>query len=245
MNDPPISAQENQMDTKNIFKALGNPLRIEILSQLATGDKFVLQLVKTLGFSQQDIHRNLNYLEKLGIVRSYSLSYHEYKDDQTKPSKGRKYFAIDQSFMLQINLSPTFFKISSKKIPLEHLEFENSEFAGDIDSTLMKTQDKSINELSYQLWEENERLDELIQQQYVIFFNQNLILKHIIEKVNKLGLNPIQSLVMIKMLESPTIKIEDLALELSLNTTKLEEILISLTKHVPMKNQKGIWSIEQ
>ena len=47
------------------------------------------------------------------------------------------------------------------------------------------------------------------------------------------------------MLESPKIKIEDLALDLSLHPAQLEEVLISLQEHIPMKNQKGFWSIEK
>lgn len=51
-----------------VFKALGNPLRIQLLQVLQAGDANVDQLVRAIGSSQPAVSRHLAVLRKAGIV---------------------------------------------------------------------------------------------------------------------------------------------------------------------------------
>ncbi|MBN2155585.1 MAG: ArsR family transcriptional regulator [Candidatus Lokiarchaeota archaeon] len=227
---------------KDILKALGSTLRTKILSELATGDKYVLQLVRTLGKTQQDIHRNLNYLEKLGLVSSYTLSYRDYKTTSTKPSKGRRYFRINHSFILQINLSPAFFNLYFKSIPIEQFQFQNIEnHMKTID--IQNLQTKSISELSREIRSENERLERLQEKQEGIFVKQTQLQNQIINQINQFDLVPLESVILTKLIGKQSISIEDLAFELNLHPNSCRSILESLSDHIPLKHTNNHWSL--
>jgi predicted transcriptional regulator len=236
--------EKSEIDIKNVLKALGSQLRTDILSQLASGDKYVLQLVKTLNKSQQDIHRNLNYLERLGIVKSYSRKYEDYRNEDTKPSKGRRYFTIDHSFMLQINLAPNHFNLKFQTVPLEHVKIDKSKKSEIKTSNIKNVQKKNLNELSMELKELNDELEELEVQQQDIFIRQSLIRNQIVDQIEQHELNPFQLLVLERIIGKLPVKTEDLAEELNYNPNYLLGILKALQEHnIPIKEHNNHWSI--
>jgi predicted transcriptional regulator len=243
MKSHPKSDEKSQIDIKTILKALGSRLRTEILAQLATGDKYVLQLVRTLNKTQQDIHRNLNYLEQLGLVQSYTLGYEDYRKPHTKPSKGRRYFSIDHSFMLQINLAPNLFNLNFQSIPLEHVRLEKRNESKDESLKSVNIQKKNLTELSDELLEQNNKLKSLEKQQYAIFIKQCLIQNQIVDLINQFAFSPLQLVVLTRIIGVLPKKTEDLAEDLNLNPNQIQSILESLKEFVPIKNDNDHWSL--
>ena len=50
------------------LKALANPVRIRLVSELSSGDKCVCELVKVVGIDFSNVSRHLTHLKKVGIL---------------------------------------------------------------------------------------------------------------------------------------------------------------------------------
>ncbi len=53
-----------------IFKALRNPIRLEIVKSLISGEKCVCEITSLLGLQQSTVSNQLSVLQNLGIVES-------------------------------------------------------------------------------------------------------------------------------------------------------------------------------
>ena len=62
------------MDLDVLLSMVENPTRRKILESLVKEPHYPLQLSKELGISQQAVMKNLNMLEKNGMVVSYQVS---------------------------------------------------------------------------------------------------------------------------------------------------------------------------
>ena len=62
------------MDLDILLSMVENPTRRKILESLVKEPHYPLQLSKELGISQQAVMKNLNMLEKNGMVVSYQVS---------------------------------------------------------------------------------------------------------------------------------------------------------------------------
>lgn len=51
-----------------IFKALANPVRLEIMDYLAGGEKCVCEIVQELGYEQPHISKSLQKLKDAGLI---------------------------------------------------------------------------------------------------------------------------------------------------------------------------------
>lgn len=51
-----------------LFKALANPVRLEILDFLAGGEKCVCEIAEALGFEQPHISKSLQKLKEAGLI---------------------------------------------------------------------------------------------------------------------------------------------------------------------------------
>lgn len=62
--------KHNNYDKKiEIFKALSNPMRLEIIEILANGEKCVCEIVKSLNYEQSHISKGLIKLKEAGIIK--------------------------------------------------------------------------------------------------------------------------------------------------------------------------------
>lgn len=52
-----------------IFKALSNPVRLEIIDLLTTGEKCVCEIVEQLNYEQPHISKSLNKLKEVGLIQ--------------------------------------------------------------------------------------------------------------------------------------------------------------------------------
>lgn len=58
------------MDVRELFQALGDPLRFRIVEALRVSPRCVTELVEDLGVSQPNVSRHLKVLRESGLIRS-------------------------------------------------------------------------------------------------------------------------------------------------------------------------------
>lgn len=56
-----------------LFRALGNPIRLQLLDLLKAGERNVDQLVQATGSSQPAVSRHLTVLRKAGLISSHRV----------------------------------------------------------------------------------------------------------------------------------------------------------------------------
>ncbi|MFH1278176.1 MAG: metalloregulator ArsR/SmtB family transcription factor [Candidatus Eisenbacteria bacterium] len=56
------------MDLREIFEALGDPLRFQLLEELRRGPKYVTELVEATGAAQPNVSRGLKGLRDSGLI---------------------------------------------------------------------------------------------------------------------------------------------------------------------------------
>ena len=97
------------MDTDLILNSLGNDTRRKILSILSEEPMYFNQLAKEIRIGQQAILRHLRALEDVGLIETYGE-----KSDFGAPD--RKYYRLNDSFILTISLSEDDFTITKQNI---------------------------------------------------------------------------------------------------------------------------------
>jgi predicted transcriptional regulator len=102
-------AEQVDLDTDTILDILGNDTRRKILSVLSEEPMYFNQLAKEIGIGQQAVLRHLQALEESGLVETYPE-----KSDFGAPD--RKYYKLNDSFILTISLSEDDFTMKKQKI---------------------------------------------------------------------------------------------------------------------------------
>jgi ArsR family transcriptional regulator len=97
-----------QLNSGQILDILGNDTRRKILATLAQEPMYFNQLAKEIRIGQQAILRHLQILVDSGIVETYSG-----KSDLGAPD--RKYYRLNNSFILTISISADDFAIRNQK----------------------------------------------------------------------------------------------------------------------------------
>jgi len=123
-------------DIDSILSAIENRTRREILSRLIHGEVYPLQLSRELGISQQAVMKHLYILEKTNIVRMRGI-------EKSEVGPNRKIYSLDESFILNIYLTPYFFDIRKREIN------NYDENIGNVDDPILmlKKIDEEIEEL--------------------------------------------------------------------------------------------------
>ena len=62
--------KENAVQIAELFKAFGDPTRVEILSLLAEGERCVTQIVEKMDISQSAVSHQLRGLKQMHLVKS-------------------------------------------------------------------------------------------------------------------------------------------------------------------------------
>lgn len=96
-------------DIDAILSAIENKTRREILSRLIHGEVYPLQLSRELGISQQAVMKHLYILEKTNIVRMRGV-------EKSDLGPNRKIYGLEESFVLNVYLTPYFFDIRKRSI---------------------------------------------------------------------------------------------------------------------------------
>ncbi len=97
------------MDSDVILDILGNDTRRRILAVLSDEPMYFNQLAKELGVGQQAILRHLQALEDIGLIEAYAE-----KSEFGAPD--RKYYQLNDSFILTISMSKDDFSMKKQNI---------------------------------------------------------------------------------------------------------------------------------
>jgi predicted transcriptional regulator len=97
------------LDIDLILNSLGNDTRRKILTILSEEPMYFNQLAKEIKIGQQAILRHLRALEDVGLIETYGE-----KSDFGAPD--RKYYRLNDSFILTISLSEDSFTITKQNI---------------------------------------------------------------------------------------------------------------------------------
>ena len=97
------------MEADLILGILGNYTRRKILTALSQEPMYFNQLAKEIGIGQQAVIRHLKVLEEGGLIETYGE-----KSDVGAPD--RKYYRLNDSFILTISLSEDDFTITKQNI---------------------------------------------------------------------------------------------------------------------------------
>ncbi len=141
-------------DIDSILSAIENKTRREILFRLIHGDVYPLQLSRELRISQQAVMKHLYILEKTNLVKMRGV-------EKSDVGPKRKIYGLEESFILNIYLTPYFFDIRKRDLDTESI---NIDIEGNPLEMLKKVD------------EEIDRLEEIIAQKIAI---KKKILSHI------------------------------------------------------------------
>lgn len=114
------------MDANLILDILGNDTRRKILTVLSEEPMYFNQLAKKIGIGQQAILRHLQALEDIGLIETYAE-----KSEFGAPD--RKYYRVNDSFILTISLSEDNFTITKQNIT-ESRNKESKKYYKNLDS---------------------------------------------------------------------------------------------------------------
>jgi ArsR family transcriptional regulator len=119
-------AERLQLDANVILDILGNDTRRKILTVLSEEPMYFNQLAKKIGIGQQAILRHLQALEDIGLIETYAKKSYFGAPD-------RKYYRLNDSFILTISLSEDDFTITKQNIT-ESRNRESKKYYKNLDS---------------------------------------------------------------------------------------------------------------
>jgi ArsR family transcriptional regulator len=97
------------LDADLILNLLGNDTRRKILGVLSEEAMYFNQLAKEINVGQQAVLRHLQALEESGLIETYS-------EKSNFGAPDRKYYRLNNSFILTISLSEDDFTVTKQKI---------------------------------------------------------------------------------------------------------------------------------
>ncbi len=131
-------------DIDSILSAIENRTRREILSKLIHGETYPLQISRELGISQQAVMKHLYLLEKSKIIKMKGT-------EKSDAGPKRKIYGLEESFLLNVYLTPYFFDIRKKTLdfPNEeiHIEGDPIEMLRKIDEEIDELEEKIAQKL--------------------------------------------------------------------------------------------------
>lgn len=102
-------AEQAQMDPDIILDILGNDTRRRILSILSQEPMYFNQLAREIDIGQQAVLRHLQALEDSGLIETYA-------EKSRLGAPDRKYYRLNNSFILTISLSEDDFTVTKQEI---------------------------------------------------------------------------------------------------------------------------------
>ena len=152
-------AEQLQLNANLILDILGNDTRRKILTVLSEEPMYFNQLAKKIGIGQQAILRHLQVLEGIGLIETYAE-----KSDFGAPD--RKYYRLNDSFILTISLSEDNFTITKQNIT-ESRNKESKKYYKNLDSMPEETGEalsllqENLNKIEEQISAQEFRLNDL------------------------------------------------------------------------------------
>ncbi|MFQ5820391.1 MAG: ArsR family transcriptional regulator [Candidatus Heimdallarchaeota archaeon] len=224
---------DNEKDLALISNALGNPIRLQILVNLARGEKYILQLVRELGQPQQVVYRHLRYLERKGLVKSSVRSYESYKGKDIPPSRRRKYYRIDQTLSMSIDIGPFLFYQDVTLISddtMEQLPTTLQKELEEIDQLSDKAEQKlQVYQKLLELDQQNKELEE---QRHHLLVQRHHLYERLKKILNALFPSPEEQEIVYQLIGREFESIDELARHLDIYPESVISILHKLQTHI-------------
>lgn len=167
--------EQVEMDPDAILDILGNDTRRRILTVLSEEPMYFNQLAKEIGIGQQAVIRHLQTLEESGLIEAYA-------EKSKFGAPDRKYYRLNDSFMLTISLSGDDFTVTKQKI-VESRHKESKKYYKSFDS--MPQQDgEALSELQNNLEEVEQEISDLESRLNDLYALRQMILN----RLHKIGI---------------------------------------------------------
>ena len=193
------------MDLDILLSMVENPTRRKILESLVKEPHYPLQLSKELGISQQAVMKNLNMLEKNGMVVSYQVS--------SSMGPMRTVYEPSSEFTLVIDMRNGMFSARMMEPTEEENEgFENVKMEG-----LKKTR-QTISEIDKKIEELNKERSKLIRE-------REKVMATAMSTINDAGCGYAHRNLMYEILNEPDRSMEQLSEDLNARPDVVKDLI--------------------
>ena len=193
------------MDLDILLSMVENPTRRKILESLVREPHYPLQLSKELGISQQAVMKNLNMLEKNGMVMSYQVS--------SSIGPMRTVYEPSSEFTLVIDMRNGMFSARMIEPSAEDEEgFENVKM-----ESLKKTR-QSISEI-------DEKIEELNRERSKLIREREKIIGSAVSDLNGTGCGYAHRNLMYEILNEPDRSMEQLSEDLNVRPDVVKDLI--------------------
>ena len=193
------------MDLDILLSMVENPTRRKILESLVREPHYPLQLSKELGISQQAVMKNLNMLEKNGMVMSYQVS--------SSIGPMRTVYEPSSEFTLVIDMRNGMFSARMIEPSAEDEEgFENVKM-----ESLKKTR-QSISEI-------DEKIEELNRERSKLIREREKIIGAAVSDLNGTGCGYAHRNLMYEILNEPDRSMEQLSEDLNVRPDVVKDLI--------------------
>ena len=193
------------MDLDILLSMVENPTRRKILESLVREPHYPLQLSKELGISQQAVMKNLNMLEKNGMVMSYQVS--------SSIGPMRTVYEPSSEFTLVIDMRNGMFSARMIEPSAEDEEgFENVKM-----ESLKKTR-QSISEI-------DEKIEELNKERSKLIREREKIIGSAVSDLNGTGCGYAHRNLMYEILNEPDRSMEQLSEDLNVRPDVVKDLI--------------------
>ncbi len=208
-------------------------MRIQILAHLARGERYILQLVNELGEPQQVVHRHLKFLEKSGLVRGSMRPYEEYREQGTPPSRRRKYYSIDHTISINIDIGPFLFFHDVKLLSMSTFKLLPQEMKKDLTRIEeIKAKPEQFSQL-YQKWILLEKQNqEIVHQKHLLLTQRHYIQERVKSLLNALFTEPQDIEIAYQIFARKYANVDSLARELDIHPKSIQKVLDVLKNHI-------------
>ncbi len=193
------------MDLDILLSMVENPTRRKILESLVKEPHYPLQLSKELGISQQAVMKNLNMLEKNGMVVSYQVS--------SSMGPMRTVYEPNSEFTLVIDMRNGMF--SARMI--EPSEEEDEGFENVKMESLKKTR-QTISEIDNKIEELNKERSKLIRE-------REKVMASAMSNLNSTGCGYAHRNLMYEILNEPDRSMEQLSEDLNARPEVVKDLI--------------------
>lgn len=176
------------MDIDVILNMVSNPTRRRILESLTRGPSYPLQLSKEIGVSQQAIMKNLDLLERNGMVISHQVS--------STIGPMRAVYEPTTEFTVVIDMRRSLFSADVTE------ETEEEETTDPIIDT--------IDELRSEISRLDKEVEELERQRSALIRRRQNMISWAMSQLNDEGYTPLHRELMYQMLNNPDVPEEDI-----------------------------------
>lgn len=200
----------NGMDS--ILAVVENPTRRKILQAVVKEPHYPLQLSKELGISQQAIVKNLNLMEKEGLVTSYR------KSSDRGPE--RIFYKPSSEFTITIDMRNNMFEV--KMIPIEENIVEKS---ADVPATQKSTEDQKLEAVRARISQIDRQISEFDRRRAKLVRERNDLIEEFLHIANLDNLGYRHRELLYDMLNRPNWNSEEMSKNMGFNESTISKMI--------------------